>query len=124
MVCVIKMYSCFYTTILNFRNKTGNKPKRRDIVVGNTEVYSQRKLELKFRIYFEGPGPWPSGWVLALYFGGPGFHWFKFWARTWHRSLSHAEVAFHVPQLEGLTTKNMHNCLLGGFGEKKEKLSN
>ena len=32
----------------------------------------------------------------------------------------HAEVASHVPQLEGPTTKNIQLCT-GGFGEKKQE---
>src|SRR3712207_8655566 len=33
--------------------------------------------------------------------GGPVFCWFESWARTWHRSSSHAEAASHMPQLDG-----------------------
>ena len=36
----------------------------------------------------------------------------------WHLSSSHAEVASHMPQLEGPTTKT-YNYVLGRFGEKK-----
>ena len=50
--------------------------------------------------------------------GGPGFHWFESWALTWHRTSSHAEVAFHIPQLEGPTTKNIQLCTGGLWGEK------
>ena len=38
--------------------------------------------------------------------------------QTWHRSLSHAGVASHMPQLEGLTTKNMQLCAGGIWGKK------
>ena len=55
-----------------------------------------------------------------LHFGGPGFHGFESWAQTWHRSPGNAEVASHMPQLEGPTEKNIQLCT-GGFGEKKEK---
>ena len=34
--------------------------------------------------------------------------------------VGHVEVASHVPQLEGPTTK-IYNYVLGGFGEKKQK---
>ena len=49
-----------------------------------------------------------------------GFHCLGSWARTWHRSSGHAEVASHMPQLEGPTTKICY-YVLEGFGEKKEK---
>ena len=49
---------------------------------------------------------------------GPGFRWVEAWARTWHRSPGHAEVASHMPQLEEATTK-IYNYILGRFGEKK-----
>ena len=52
--------------------------------------------------------------------GGPRFLQFGSWARTWHRSSGHAEVASHMPQLEGPTTR-IYNYALGGFGEKKQK---
>ena len=64
-----------------------------------------------------GPSPWPCGEVCALRFGGPGF---GSWARTWHPSLGHVEVASHMPLLEGPTTK-IYNYVLGGFGEKKSR---
>ena len=60
----------------------------------------------------------------ALCFRCPGFHQFGSWARTWHRLSGHAEAASHMPQLEGLTTKKIHNYVPGGFGEKKEKKRN
>ena len=50
------------------------------------------------------------------------FRWFESWARTWHCSSNHAEVAPHMPQLEGPTTKNIQLCtggLWGGKGKKK-----
>ena len=48
---------------------------------------------------------------------GPGFSWFRSWARTWHRSSGHVE-----PQLEGPTTKNIQLCTRGLWGEKGKKL--
>ena len=48
--------------------------------------------------------------------------WFGSWAWTWHHSSGLAEAATHVPQLEGYTTK-ICNYALGGFGEKKKRLS-
>ena len=53
--------------------------------------------------------------------GGPGFHWFKSWVQTWHHSLSHAEAASHMPQLEGPTTKNIQLYTGGLWGEKGKK---
>ena len=61
-----------------------------------------------------------SGYVHALRFGGPGFHQFGSWARTWQRSSGHTEVASHMPQLEGPTTK-IYSYVQGGFGEKKQE---
>ena len=55
-----------------------------------------------------------------LHYGGPGFLWFGSWARTWHHSSGHIEVASHVLQLEEPTTK-IYNYILWGFGEKKQK---
>ena len=37
---------------------------------------------------------------------------------TWHRSSGHAEVARHMPQLEGPTTKNIQLCTGELWGEK------
>ena len=62
----------------------------------------------------------PHGRVVKFTCSGPGFHWFRPWAQTWHRSLGHAEVASHLPQLEGPTT-NMYNYVPGGLGEKKQE---
>ena len=45
---------------------------------------------------------------------------FGSWARTWHCSSGHAEVASHMPQIEGPTTK-IYNYVLGEFWEKKQK---
>ena len=65
---------------------------------------------------------WPRGRVVKFAHsvaGGTVFRWFESWARTWHCSSDHAEVASHMPQLEGPTTK--YTTIPGGFGEKKEK---
>ena len=67
-----------------------------------------------------GPAPWPSGKVCTFCFGSLQFPGFGSWAQTWHRSLGHVEVASHMPQLEGLTTKKICNYVLGGLGEKKQ----
>ena len=64
---------------------------------------------------------WPRGRVVKFVCsagGGPVFHWFEFWARTWHCSSNHAEAASHMPQLEGPTTKNIQLCTRGLWGEK------
>ena len=42
--------------------------------------------------------------------------------RTWHRLVSHAEVASHMPQLEGPTTENKL-CTGGLWGEKGKKIN-
>ena len=65
-------------------------------------------------------GPWPSGEVFTLCFGGPGFLRFASWVRKWHCSSSHAEAVSHIVQPEGHTTR-IYNYVLGGFGEKKKK---
>ena len=59
---------------------------------------------------------WPCGWVVKFACstaGGPVFHWFESWARTWHCSSDHAEAASHMPQLEGPTMKNLQLCTRG-----------
>ena len=64
---------------------------------------------------------WPCGQVVKFTHsaaGGPVFCWFETWARTWHCSSNHAEAASHMPQLEGLTTKNIQLCTRGLWGEK------
>ena len=52
--------------------------------------------------------------------GGPGFCQFESWAWTRHCSSSHAEVASHMPQLEGPTTKTIQLCTGGLWGEKEK----
>ena len=64
----------------------------------------------------EGSGPWQSGAVHELCFGGPGFPWFEPWVRTWHRSS-------HMLQLEGPTTNKYTTMYHGALGEKgKDKM--
>ena len=53
--------------------------------------------------------------------GGAVLPRFKSWAGTWHHSSSHTEVASHVPQLEGPTTKNIQLCTERLWGEKGKK---
>ena len=54
----------------------------------------------------------------TLHCGSPGF---RSWAQIRHCSSGHVEVASHMPQLEGLTTK-IYNYVPGGiWGEKAEK---
>src|SRR3712207_7675379 len=48
--------------------------------------------------------PYTTLFRSALRFGGPGFHWFGSWARTWCRSPGHVEAASHIAQPEALTT--------------------
>ena len=67
---------------------------------------------------------WPRGRVVEFARSaaeGPVFCWFESWVRTWHCSSSHAEAASHMPQLEGLTTKNIQLCTGGLWGEKGKK---
>ena len=64
---------------------------------------------------------WPHGRVVKFVrsaAGGPVFRWFESWVRTWHCSSDQAEVASHIPQLEGPTTKNIQLCAGGLWGEK------
>ena len=66
---------------------------------------------------------WPCGQVVKFArsaSAAPGFCQFESWAQTWHCSSSHAEVASHMPQLEGPTTKNTQLCTRG-LWEKKAK---
>ena len=72
----------------------------------------------RFRTEEWRPAPWPSGWVHTLHLGGPGFRWFESWVWTWHHSLSHAEAASHMTQLEGPTTKDTQLSTGGPWGEK------
>ena len=51
----------------------------------------------------------------------PGIRGFESRAQTRHRSSSHAEVASHVPQLKGPTTKDTQLCT-GELWEKKGKI--
>ena len=93
---------------------------------GSTRSYFQgRSLNIKTPVKSKsgGAGPVASGWVHVLCFSGPGFWRFESWVWTWHCSSSHAEVASHMPQLEGATTKSAQLCnyVPGGFGEKEEK---
>ena len=83
-------------------------------------VFESISFLLTQKFIFLGLGPWPNGYVRALGCGGPGFHWFESWEQTWHRLSGHAEVAPHMPQLEGPTAKNTQLCT-GGLWEKKEK---
>ena len=72
------------------------------------------------------PGGWPRGRVVKFArsaAGGPVFHWFESWARTWHCSSNHAEAPSHMPQLEGPIKKNIQLCTRGLWGEKG-KISN
>ena len=67
---------------------------------------------------------WPHGQVVKFArsaAGGPVFPWFESWVRTWHCSSNHAEVASHIPQLEGPTTKNIQLCTGGLWGGKKKE---
>ena len=51
-----------------------------------------------------------------LHFGGLGFYWFGSWARAWHCSSGHVEVASHIAQPEGPTT-----MYWGPWGEEEEE---
>ena len=78
---------------------------------------------IKFLFKDPGHGASPvAEWsICVLLFGGPGFHHFGSWVRTWHCSSGHAEVPSHIAQPEALTTR-IHNYVLGAFWEKnKEK---
>ena len=67
-----------------------------------------------------GAGPVAEWLSSTLCFSSPGFHQFGSWAKTWHHSSSHAEMASHTAQPEGPTTR-IYNYVLGGFGEEKKK---
>ena len=53
-------------------------------------------------------------------FQWPRFLGFRSWAWTQHCSSSYAEVASHLAEPEGPTTR-IYNYVLGGFEEKKKK---
>ena len=65
------------------------------------------------------------GWPVAKWFslfascGLPGFRRCRSWAQTWHCSSGHAEVASHMPQLEGPTAKKYTTVYWGDLGEEK-----
>ena len=82
-----------------------------------TFVKTHQTVHLKTVNFGAGP---VAEWLSSLRFGGPGFHRFGSWARTWHHLSGHAELASHTPQLEGPTTK-IYNYVLGGFGAKKQQ---
>ena len=58
--------------------------------------------------------------IHVLYFGSPGFHQFRSWVLTQHGSSSHAEVASHTAELEGLANR-IYNYVLGGVEENEEE---
>ena len=63
---------------------------------------------------------WPRGRMVKFMSsaaGGPVFRWFESWVRTWHCSKNHTEAASHMPQ------RRIYNYVLGGFGEKEEKIN-
>ena len=67
---------------------------------------------------------WPRGRVVKFArsaAGGPVFRWFESWVRTWHCSSDHAEAAYHMPQLEGPTTKYT-TMYRGALGRKRKKI--
>ena len=66
-------------------------------------------------------GGWPHGRVVKFMHSTSSAQGFAgsdpgMW--TWQHSSSHAEVASHMPQLEGPTTKNAQLCTGGLWGEK------
>ena len=71
-------------------------------------------------------GGWPRGRVVKFAYSTASslvFHWFKSWAWTWHCSSSHTEAVSHMPELEGLTTKNIQLCTGGLWGEQGKKIN-
>ena len=52
-----------------------------------------------------GAGPMAEWLSSRAPLQGPGFHWFRSWVQTWHLSSGHTEVASHIAQLEGPTTR-------------------
>ena len=66
----------------------------------------------------EGPALWAEWLSSWLHFSGPGFCQFGSWARIRHCSSGHVEVASHMPQLEGPTTKIYTTMYWGDLGRK------
>ena len=67
--------------------------------------------------------PLTEEWVIKMKYLGAGAvaKWLSWsWARTWHRSSGHAEVASHMPQPEALTTR-IYNYVPGGLWEEEEE---
>ena len=72
----------------------------------------------RFKIFrMRGPAPW-SSWCAPLW--RPRVSQVRSWVQTGHHSPGHTDVASHMTQLEGPTTK-IYNYVLRGFGEKKQK---
>ena len=70
-----------------------------------------------------GPAQWHSGWVFKLYFSSLVFTSLDPGHRPTCRSSSHAVVASHIEELEGLTTR-IYNYVSGFWGEKKKNKNN
>ena len=68
-----------------------------------------------------GSGPMAE-WFSCAPLWQPRFPQFRSWARTWHHSPGHAEVASRMAQPEPLTA-GIYSYVLGGFGEKKKRRS-
>ena len=79
------------------------------------------KLWLDKKSHF-GAGPVAQWLSSRTPLSGPGFRWFGSWVQTLHCSSGHAEEVSRTPWLEGPTTKNIHNYVPGGLGEKKGKI--
>ena len=81
-------------------------------------LYSYIAMKILLKIFkTQGSPPFLSVYVCALHCGGPGF---GSWARTWHHSSGHIEVASHIPKLEGPAIK-IYSYVQEGFGEIKQK---
>ena len=81
----------------------------------DSQLWDTRYLFKKHR----GQPLGPRGF-LPLRYGGPGFHQFGSWVRTWHRSSGHSEVASHIAQPEALTTR-IYIYVLGGLGRRRRR---
>ena len=98
-----------------------SKQKKAAVNISDKLGFRQRLLPGIKRLISWG---WPRSRVVKVArsaAGGPVFRWFKSWAQTWDCSSNHAEAASHMPQLEGITTKNIQLCTGGLWGEKRKK---
>ena len=110
-----KLYSSIFS-ILGIKTEELKKY----VFISSTPLRVNINDILKIKSNYRGRPHGQVGYVHVLCFGGLGSHRFRSWARTWHCSSGHAEVASYIAQPEGPTTR-IYNYVLGGFEEEEEE---